>query len=232
MLLGSYDVTLCSVVLQRSLAHMMWLSVLYPCSFLPPASTLPSARRPWIHIQPGWEWRPLWPFWHSHPKPLTPEICCEGLVNSCLTTSKTQKGIFFTFLKKGTARKMHLFLDYSCTINWQNSFVCSPFFLFFPPCFFTILWRRGGPCDCASRNTGVRSPPLCFKDDEQAKWPWYSHMLFESPERRRNMLCMLQESTAKVLKSYLSACGRLTVRSCSPALVLPWGGSWSQLYFW
>lgn len=43
-------------------------------SVLASPASVPSTQRPRLHIQPGWDRRPLWPLWRAHSQPLTPEI--------------------------------------------------------------------------------------------------------------------------------------------------------------
>lgn len=55
----------------------MFLFCLFTPSVLPSPSSVPPTQRPWLHIQPGWDRRPLRPFRRPHPQPLTPGITID-----------------------------------------------------------------------------------------------------------------------------------------------------------
>lgn len=50
------------------------VSIYFTSSVLASPSSVPSTQRPRLHIQPGWDRRPVWPLWRPHSQPLTPEI--------------------------------------------------------------------------------------------------------------------------------------------------------------
>ncbi len=49
-------------------------SVCFTSSVLASPPSVPSTQRPRLHIQPGWDRRPVRPLWRPHTQPLTPEI--------------------------------------------------------------------------------------------------------------------------------------------------------------
>lgn len=61
--------------LMASFVHSLTpVSNYFTPSVLASPSSVPSTQRPRLHIQPGWDRRPVWPFWCPHSQPLTPEI--------------------------------------------------------------------------------------------------------------------------------------------------------------
>lgn len=57
-----------------SCMSQLFLCLFFPSSVLASPPPVPPTQRPRLHIQPGWDRRPVWPLRRPHSQPLTPEI--------------------------------------------------------------------------------------------------------------------------------------------------------------
>lgn len=113
------------MTLSPLLIHLSNLVVCFTCSVLASPPSVPSTQRPWLHIQPGWDRRPVWPFWRPHSQPLTPEtLVSEWFPNMLIYPHFLPRFCPFAEGKKRHSKANMIcwaFKDNSAQTQWAHS---------------------------------------------------------------------------------------------------------------